>query len=185
MLQYIYRVWCPCLQPPHEFMKMMRKSIEKQSRELYVRISTIENAIKDCANILTIKKVTQSYSLLSNWPSTSSHDCILIQAPYFTSLENVGECDNIKTMQCRKVDSSICGLHGLIISFCLLLLLLCQVVQYPHYLTLQVLNFWKFTSYCSLKPLWSGIGEVVPARTSPTLHPPSLPTVHQLLRLAL
>ena len=26
-------------------------------------------------------------------------------------------------------------------------------------------------SYCSLKPLWSGMGEVVPARTSPTLLP--------------
>ena len=26
-------------------------------------------------------------------------------------------------------------------------------------------------SYCSLKPLWSGLGEVVPARTSPPLHP--------------
>ena len=38
-------------------------------------------------------------------------------------------------------------------------------------LTLTMLNFWKFTSYCSLKPLWSGMGEVVPARTSPTLHP--------------
>ena len=25
-------------------------------------------------------------------------------------------------------------------------------------LTLKVLNFWKFTSYCSLKPLWSSIG---------------------------
>ena len=47
-------------------------------------------------------------------------------------------------------------------------------------LTLKVLYFWKFTSYCSLKPLWSGMGEVVPARTSPTLHPPSPPTVHQL-----
>ena len=50
----------------------------------------------------------------------------------------------------------------------------------------KVLIFWKFTlkwtwwisySYCSLKPLWSGMGEVVPARTSPTLHPPSPPTV--------
>ena len=54
--------------------------------------------------------------------------------------------------------------------------------------TLQVLNFWKFTtsSYCSLKPLRSGMGEVVPAHTSPTLHPPpSPPTVHQLSRLAL
>ena len=52
-------------------------------------------------------------------------------------------------------------------------------------LTLTVQNFWKFTSYCSLKPLWSGMGEVVPARTSPTLHPPSPPTVHQLSWLAL
>ena len=51
-------------------------------------------------------------------------------------------------------------------------------------LTLKVLNFWKFTNYCSLKPLWSGMGEVVPARTSPTLHPPSPSTVHQLSRLA-
>ena len=36
------------------------------------------------------------------------------------------------------------------------------------YLTPKVLNFWKFSSYCSLKPLWSGMEEVVPARTSPT-----------------
>ena len=48
--------------------------------------------------------------------------------------------------------------------------------------TLKVLNFWKFTSYCSLQPLWSGMREVVSART---LHPPSPPTVHQLSRLAL
>ena len=34
---------------------------------------------------------------------------------------------------------------------------------------------WLATSYCSLKPLWSGMGEVVPAHTSLTLHPPSLP----------
>ena len=32
-------------------------------------------------------------------------------------------------------------------------------------------------SYCSLKPLCSGTGEVVPARTSPTLLPPSPRTV--------
>ena len=51
--------------------------------------------------------------------------------------------------------------------------------------TLKVLNFWKITSYCNLKPLWSGMGEVVPARSSPTLHPPSPPTVHQLSWLAL
>ena len=42
-------------------------------------------------------------------------------------------------------------------------------------LTLKVLNFWKCTSSCSLKPLWSGMGEVGPARTSPTLHPHPLP----------
>ena len=53
------------------------------------------------------------------------------------------------------------------------------------YITLKVLNFWKFTSYCSLKPLWSGMREVVPARTSLTLHPPSPPTMHQLSWLAL
>ena len=52
-------------------------------------------------------------------------------------------------------------------------------------LTLKVMNFWKFTSYCSLKPLWSGMREVVPARTSPTLHLPSPPTVHQLSHSAL
>ena len=44
------------------------------------------------------------------------------------------------------------------------------------FLTLKVLNFWKFTTCCSLRPLWSGMGEVVPARISPTLHPPSPPT---------
>ena len=54
-----------------------------------------------------------------------------------------------------------------------------------YWLTLKVLNFWKFTSYCNLKPLWSGMGEVVPARTLPTVHPPSPPTVHQLSWLAL
>ena len=61
----------------------------------------------------------------------------------------------------------------------------CCAVYLSPVLTLTVLNFWKFTSYCNLKPLWSGMGEVVPARTSPTLHPPSPPTVHQLSWLAL
>ena len=32
-------------------------------------------------------------------------------------------------------------------------------------------------SYSSLKPLWSGMDEVVPARTLPTLHSPSCPAV--------
>ena len=35
-------------------------------------------------------------------------------------------------------------------------------------------------SYCSLKPLCSGMGEVVPVRTSPTLLPPSPRTVLSL-----
>ena len=35
-------------------------------------------------------------------------------------------------------------------------------------------------SYCSLKPICSGMGEVVPARTSPTLLPPSPRTVLSL-----
>ena len=35
-------------------------------------------------------------------------------------------------------------------------------------------------SYCSLKALCSGMGEVVPARTSPTLLPPSPRTVLSL-----
>ena len=35
-------------------------------------------------------------------------------------------------------------------------------------------------SYCSLKPLCSSMGEVVPARTSPTLLPPSPRTVLSL-----
>ena len=43
----------------------------------------------------------------------------------------------------------------------------------------KFLNFtgWISDSYCSFKSLWSGMGEVVPAHTSPTLHPPSPPTV--------
>ena len=36
---------------------------------------------------------------------------------------------------------------------------------------------WISDSYCSIKPLCSGMGEVVPARTSPTLLPPSPRTV--------
>ena len=39
---------------------------------------------------------------------------------------------------------------------------------------------WISDSYCSLKPLCSGMGEVVPARTSLTLLPPSPRTVLSL-----
>ena len=61
-----------------------------------------------------------------------------------------------------------------------------KVALKGYLLTIKVLSFCKFTmkwsgwisdSYCSLKPLWSCMGEVVPARTSPTLHPPSPPTM--------
>ena len=41
-------------------------------------------------------------------------------------------------------------------------------------------NGWISDSYCSLKPLCSGMGEVVPAHTSPTLLPPSPRTVLSL-----
>ena len=56
---------------------------------------------------------------------------------------------------------------------------------YKLRLTLKVLIFWKFTSYYSIKPLSSGMRDLVPARTLLTLHPPSPPTVHQLSWLAL
>ena len=39
---------------------------------------------------------------------------------------------------------------------------------------------WISDSCCSIKPLCLGMGEVVPARTSPTLHPPSPRTVLSL-----
>ena len=51
----------------------------------------------------------------------------------------------------------------------------------PALLTLKVLNVWKVTSYCSLKPLWLGMGQVVSYLADPT----SPPTVRQLSRLAL
>ena len=34
-----------------------------------------------------------------------------------------------------------------------------SVTRLMTILTLKVLNFWKFTSYCSLKPLWLGMGD--------------------------
>ena len=47
-------------------------------------------------------------------------------------------------------------------------------------LRLLVVIGWISDSYCSIKPLCSGMGEVVPARTSPTLLPPFPRTVLQL-----
>ena len=61
----------------------------------------------------------------------------------------------------------------------------CATVKAGALLNPLSAEFLKFTSYCSLKPLWSGMGEKVLAHTSLTLHPPSPPTEHQLSRLAL
>ena len=53
---------------------------------------------------------------------------------------------------------------------------MCSLIMY--------LYFWQFTqkcsewisdSYCSLNPLWFGMGKIVLARTLPTLHPHTLP----------
>ena len=57
--------------------------------------------------------------------------------------------------------------------------------MYKYYLTLTLPGpsagvSGSLDSYCSLKPLCSGMGEVVPARTSPTLLPPSPRTVLSL-----
>ena len=76
-------------------------------------------------------------------------------------------------------------------------LMVCHLEKVWSYMTLDVLTrpgvintctarpvCWRvsgsFDSYCSLKPLCSGMGEVVPARTSPTLLPPSPRTVLSL-----
>ena len=48
------------------------------------------------------------------------------------------------------------------------MLCLCMVLYMD--LTCTVLNFWKLTSYCSLKPLWSGMGEVVMVIWVPLFH---------------
>ena len=42
----------------------------------------------------------------------------------------------------------------------------------------------EWMDLCRLKPLWSGMGEVVLARTSPTLHPPFPPTVFILFKFS-
>ena len=52
-------------------------------------------------------------------------------------------------------------------------------------LTHTALNFWKLTSYCSLKPLWSGMEEVVLGSYLADPTSPIPPTVHQLSWLAL
>ena len=39
------------------------------------------------------------------------------------------------------------------------------------------MDWWISDIYCSLNPLWSGMGEVVLASTSPILHPPSPPNM--------
>ena len=61
----------------------------------------------------------------------------------------------------------------------------CQDMMLYHQLTLTLPGpsagvSGSLDSYCSLKPLCSGMGEAVPARTSPTLLPPSPRTVLSL-----
>ena len=96
-------------------------------------------------------------------------------------------CDVFDHLRCRVIMVSISWTDAKFI-LSLLIIKLYGVTSKafsPNKLSLKVLNFWKLPSYCSLKLLWSGMGEVVPARTSLTLHPPSPPTVHKLSWLAL
>ena len=74
---------------------------------------------------------------------------------------------------CLIWDSSICGAYPYIYSF---------IPEIFNTYTAKpgCWNGWISDSYCSLKPLCSGMGEVVPARTSPTLLPPSPHTVLSL-----
>ena len=71
-------------------------------------------------------------------------------------------------LSCVSVSQGKCFVVG---AFCCF-----TVVELSTSLTLKVLFFFEnslrngvggsLDSYCSLKPLWSGMGEVVPARTS-------------------
>ena len=77
--------------------------------------------------------------------------------------------------------SVLCGL----INGCWLLELVTAENRTKHYLNTYTAKpvYWRewiSDSCCSLKPLCSGMGEVVPARTSPTLLPPSPRTVLSL-----
>ena len=110
------------------------------------------------------------------WKTVHMRECWVIS---FADFLSVGE-KHIRGFQ------EICGKNKGLLHFDRKKILnsILSNVFHETYLALKVLNFWKFTSkrcgwlcYCSLKPLWSGVGEVPPARTSPTLHPPSPSTV--------
>ena len=90
-----------------------------------------------------------------------------------------------------------CAWHVcLIIIMCDLWLLDCQILSSAYKISTFMLSFsflltltlpgpsagvsGSLDSYCSLKPVCSGMGEVVPACTSPTLLPPSPRTVLSL-----
>ena len=81
--------------------------------------------------------------------------------------------------QCISCHWSACSNHSVIIDFWSVMVLVYINSSSAKFLKILLRNGgWISDSYCSLKPLWSGMGgEVVPARTSPTLHPPSPPTV--------
>ena len=53
------------------------------------------------------------------------------------------------------------------------------ILKGAKFMTIHLEMEWM--DLCSLKPLWSGMGEVVPARTSLTLHPHPLPLCCNIL----
>ena len=59
-LETFQKIICPhrsFLQPPEEFTDLMQQSISHRAEDLYDCIREIEAGIKDCATILTSKKV--------------------------------------------------------------------------------------------------------------------------------
>ena len=154
--------------------KIKRENILKSPIPTHIPISTISKVSKELKYCQPSNSQIQYSTVLCSLMAPGLSEYIRCHVwPYFLELANhqirhqathkVG-CQPGDCIWLFKFSSGVCvGMYGL---------------------TLTVLNFWKFTSYCTLKPLWSGMGEVVPARTSPTLHPPSPPTVHQLSWLA-
>ena len=122
-----------------------------------------------------MRLVTSWNQLGFSQPSITSSVACLWNLETFTWFESevTTSCAEVYT----PAELSWCGLHH-----CYRGCWLKEVVNWRYSLLMTpsgmikwVLNFWKF------KPLWSGMGEVVPARTSLTLHPPSPPTVASIV----
>ena len=58
---------------------------------------------------------------------------------------------------CDPVSTRLCWCNVFVLFSCATVRIKTALVH-CHILTLKVLNFWKFTSCCSLEPLWSGMG---------------------------